>query len=101
MDRCSTCGEAVTAAEAVPVLRSEAGLYHLPCAPAALVVSAAEEYQAILRKGVRYFVEKYGASPSGPQDLGGSFLRLGRAVEAEAQRRATAPSPARGEPERT
>jgi hypothetical protein len=52
-----------------------------------LVVSAAEEYRAILRKGVRYFVEKYSVDSVGVADIGARFLVLGQALESEIRRR--------------
>jgi len=48
-----------------------------------LVELASEEYRAILRKGVRYFLEKYSGPPGTNPDLGVEFLELGKAVEAE------------------
>jgi len=52
------------------------------------VEQASEEYRAILRKGVRFFLEKYAGSPGTNPDLGVEFLELGKAVEAERARRA-------------
>lgn len=87
MTACAKCGEPIQPSGPRAAIRSGDDVYHVACAPAALVESALEEYRAILRKGVRYFVEKYGTLPSADPDLGLHFLELGRALEAEQHRR--------------
>jgi hypothetical protein len=87
MEECAGCGESVELGGPSPVLRSSGKFYHLTCAPADLVNNAAEEYQAILRKGMRYFVEKYSAPGDSETDLGSRFLALGRSIEEERRRR--------------
>lgn len=72
-----------------PAIRSEGEAYHLACAPPPLLESAAEEYRAIVRKGVRYFVGKYSCEPVEEAQLGERFLELGRALDAESLRRAS------------
>jgi hypothetical protein len=89
MTSCAGCAGDVDPHAALPGIRSGSEVYHLACAPTALLDSASEEYRAIVRKGVRYFVEKFGEPPSGG-DLGTRFLDLGRAVEAERVRRGSA-----------
>lgn len=85
---CAKCGRPFDPGASSVTLRSDRGRFHLPCAPTDLLESAVEEYGAILRKGVRYFVEKYSASPSTPAEIGPRFLELGQAVESERARRA-------------
>lgn len=92
MARCAECGGPVAPSDPRPSVRSDDTFYHLSCAPKSLVLAVAEEYRAILRKGVRYFVEKYGVTPPGTTDPGTSFVGLGRAVEGELQRREGTPS---------
>jgi hypothetical protein len=69
-------------------VREASGWYHLRCVPGPLLDAACEEYRAILRKGVRYFVEKYAAGPLDGPELGARFLDLGRALKNEQERRA-------------
>ncbi|MGI0071900.1 MAG: hypothetical protein ACRECT_07570 [Thermoplasmata archaeon] len=95
MTRCAGCSKPLEPAVTEEILRSGGDLYHLACVPGALLATAAEEYQAILRKGVRYFVDKYGDPAVEHDDLGDRFLRLGRAVEAERRRRPADPDPVR------
>jgi hypothetical protein len=84
---CAGCGQPIRSADPWPALWSGGVPYHLACAPSGAIESAAEEYQAILRKGVRYFVDKYGGPSDSAKDIGGRFLTLGRAVEEEQVRR--------------
>jgi hypothetical protein len=84
---CPVCKQQILPDDPIGPLRSGDELYHVACAPSMLIESVAEEYQAILKKGVRYFVEKY-SDPSAPAaDFGSRFLALGRAVEVERERR--------------
>ena len=85
MVACTTCGAALP--EGADAIRGKDGTYHLRCAPPELISAAAEEYAAIVRKGVRYFVEKYATSPVGPDRWGPEFLDLGEALRREALRR--------------
>jgi hypothetical protein len=90
MADCSVCGAPVGGAAGGPGIRAEAEIYHVRCAPDTLLRAAGEEYEAILRKGVSYFVEKYGVAPSDPPRSGAEFLEVGTAVLQERARR-TAP----------
>jgi hypothetical protein len=85
MTDCLGCGAALSVDR--PGLRSEAGPFHLPCAPSDLIEHASEEYRAIVRKGVSYFVQKYADAPTSLPDPGAEFLRLGNALEQERARR--------------
>jgi hypothetical protein len=96
MDRCAACGEELAGGATPPPLRAEGGVYHVACAPEALVRSAAEEYQAILRKGVRYFVDKYGGDAGSRDSPGARFVAIGTALEAELRRRESRSPPAAG-----
>lgn len=87
MTACAKCDRSLPDSNREPTLRAEGKVYHLSCAPEALVNAATEEYRAILRKGVRYFVEKHGEGPVEAGELGRRFLELGRALETEAGRR--------------
>jgi len=89
MPDCVACGRPVATSDSEPLLRAGAKTYHVACAPMSLVEQASEEYRAILRKGVRYFVEKYWDPAGGHEDLAGEFLALGRALERERDRRGT------------
>jgi hypothetical protein len=93
MSVCVGCGRPLDSPQGGPNLRSDSGTFHIGCAPAELVERASEEYQAILRKGVRYFVDKYSGTPSSAADLGVRFWELGRAIEEERERRARSPGP--------
>lgn len=86
MTGCAVCGASVDGASS-PGFRADGATYHLGCAPIRLIEVASEEYRAIVRKGVRYFVEKYGAEDSVPDEAGARFVSLGHAIEAERARR--------------
>lgn len=90
MDRCAGCGVALSAHPPRPLVRGEGRSFHVGCAPGPLLAGAVEEYRAILRKGVRYFVEKYSVSGDPPTEPGVLFVTLGDALEAEARRRESA-----------
>jgi hypothetical protein len=97
MVTCSSCGRPFSASESELSFRSGDALYHVACAPTALLDSASEEFEAVLRKGIRYFVEKYSGPEGPPGDPGARFLALGRAIEQERSRRkGTAATPAAG-----
>jgi hypothetical protein len=81
MPECTGCRRAVSASE--DTIRGPAGPYHMGCAPNSLVEAAAEEHAAIVRKGVRYFVEKYDGFPSATTDWGPRFVALGTALQRE------------------
>jgi hypothetical protein len=87
MTSCRGCGQSLSPTAADPALRGGESSYHLRCAPDDLLATAAEEYRAIVRKGVRYFVEKYGGEPLGEGSVAQGFLALGDAVEEERRRR--------------
>jgi hypothetical protein len=87
MTVCAICAGPLGASDPRPTVRSEDAVYHLACAPTTLLESASEEYLAIVRKGVRYFVEKYSSSPVEAAEVGARFLELGRALDAERHRR--------------
>jgi hypothetical protein len=88
MSACASCGGALDPTDSRSILRVGTESYHLACAPLEVVDQAAEEYRAILRKGVRYFVEKYSGPVPPTADVGAQFLSLGRSVEEERERRA-------------
>jgi len=85
---CAACGRAVGSADEPPPLRSEGRFYHLACAAPELLDQVSEEYRAIVRKGIRYFVDKYAGPDSADSDPAPRFLTIGRAVEEERARRA-------------
>jgi hypothetical protein len=88
MNGCAACSAPVADAPGeTPPLRAGSQFYHLACAPAELLDAATDEYRAIVRKGVRYFVEKYGEPASAGSDVGARFVALGRALEGERERR--------------
>jgi hypothetical protein len=87
MTNCAECGAAIDL-DARPAIRAGAQCFHLTCAPAALLAGAQEEYEAILRKGVRYFLEKYHPGPLDSTAPGSEFLAFGSALAAERARRA-------------
>jgi len=87
MEDCATCGRPLGPGDPRPTLRSDGSAFHLSCAPSELVDRASEEYRAIVRKGVRYFVEKYAGTLPTSADASVRFLELGRAIEAERARR--------------
>jgi len=87
MTNCSGCNRPVLSSDAQPALRSGPEEYHLSCAPQAMLEAAAEEYRAIVRKGVRYFVEKYSVGAVETPEVGRRFSELGQAIEAESDRR--------------
>jgi hypothetical protein len=87
MTECTACGAPVDSSETSPSLRSGSASYHVSCAPPSLLEEASEEYRAILRKGVRYFVEKHSGPLPPTSDVGARFLALGHAIESERDRR--------------
>lgn len=92
MPVCATCGNSLLPTDRQPAIRSGEAAYHLRCAPSELLDSAAEEYHAILRKGVRYFLEKYAPAADAEADPANRFLALGRGIEEERERRPKKPS---------
>jgi hypothetical protein len=84
---CVACGSPLGGEHESPGIRGPAGAYHLSCAPDHLLRDADEEYAAIVRKGVRYFLEKFGTSSDGATDPGEAFLSLGSAIRRERSRR--------------
>jgi hypothetical protein len=90
MTACAACAGAIEPGGSRSALRSGERVYHVACAPTELLESASEEHRAIVRKGVRYFVEKYSAGPEGDPDVGRSFVELGRAIDVERERRTRA-----------
>ncbi|MFZ3356165.1 MAG: hypothetical protein WA549_05325 [Thermoplasmata archaeon] len=88
MTNCADCG-AVIGSDPRPAIRSGPQSYHLTCAPAALLAEAQDEYEAILRKGVRYFLEKYHVGPTEAAHPGPQFVALGSAIATERTRRAS------------
>ncbi len=91
MTGCAVCGGALPPSDSRPALRAADRIVHVACAPAPILESAYEEYTAIVRKGVRYFVEKYAASAIAPPDVGATFLEIGRSLGQERERRARPP----------
>jgi hypothetical protein len=87
MTVCGACGGPLGPSDSRPAIRGDGVVYHIGCAPSAVVQAVSEEYRAIVRKGVRYFVEKYSESSVGDGEIGVRFLELGRAIEAERSRR--------------
>ncbi len=88
MVNCSGCGRAVEGGEAINI-GIEEKVFHLSCAPDQLVDDALEEWSAIVKRGVTYFVGKYqppNARPSGysnldsPKDGPSSYIKLFAAV---------------------
>ncbi len=87
MPECVGCRQGVAPPD--PALRGPGGSYHLGCAPAPLLEAAIEEHAAIVRKGVRYFVEKYDGSAEAAGDWGARFVALGSALDRERQSRSS------------
>jgi hypothetical protein len=87
MDTCPTCGGPFRS-DGVATIHSGGSRFHLPCATTELLDRAVEEYRAILRKGVRYFLEKYSELPASGEVVGDRFLEFGRQLEAERAHRA-------------
>jgi hypothetical protein len=85
---CENCGQPILAEGVPPPLRSGGLYYHTPCAPEGLLLEASGEYEAILRKGVRYFVEKFGEPPVPTEGTVRRFVALGEAIQGERDRRA-------------
>lgn len=87
MTKCGACGAQLTLSGSTPSIRSGDIAYHLACAPTPLVEGASEEFRAVMKKGVRYFVDKYSDTTASPEMMGKRFLELGQAIEAERERR--------------
>ncbi len=86
MATCAGCGQPIERSS-TEAIRTGEQAFHLSCAPLPLLDDAREEYEAILRKGVQYFVEKYhvgSTDGSRPERL---FIAMGAALEAERARR--------------
>jgi hypothetical protein len=98
---CGSCGRPIDAQGREPGLARGEESYHLRCAPIDVVRDATEEWNAIVRKGVRYFIEKYvpaelrHGSELDPNDrsaaYGEQFVAVGLALQSEARRREIAP----------
>jgi hypothetical protein len=98
---CRSCGRPIDADGREPGLARGEESYHLHCAPTDVVRDATEEWNAIVRKGVRYFIEKYvpaelrQASKLDPMDrstaYGEQFVAVGLALQSEVRRREIAP----------
>jgi hypothetical protein len=87
MTACRGCGADLGSVRPGIVFRTGDSLYHFPCAPGDLLAAASEEYRAIVRKGVRYFVEKYSTLPQDESSVLQGFLALGDAIDQERGRR--------------
>lgn len=90
MTACGGCRRELDPATEPQFLRSADRVYHLPCAPAELLAAASEEYRAIVRKGIRYFVDKYEGPGVADPDVARKFLELGRSIDGEIARRSSA-----------
>jgi hypothetical protein len=106
MPTCEACGRAMSEGAGQVNLGSAGKHYHMGCAPAALVADALTEWNAIVAKGVKYFVEKYlpaetrpvaYASLSTDKDNPSGYSRLftdaGEALRAESSKRQSGRSP--------
>jgi len=58
MVACTACGETLKSGRGLAI-GIDGKTYHAACAPDKLVVDSLEEWNAIVRKGVQYFVGKY------------------------------------------
>ena len=85
MAECTSCRRSLASSD--PSLRGSDGTYHLRCAPTPLLDAAAEEHEAIVRKGVRYFVQKYDGSGDTTDDWSARFVALGTALDRERRSR--------------
>ncbi len=71
MVKCSGCGKAIEGGDTINI-GLEDKTYHIACAPDQLLGDALEEWNAIVKRGVKYFVGKYQppkARPSGYSNL--------------------------------
>ncbi len=90
---CASCGKAIAASRGGVGIRSKRKAYHISCAPAALLDTAIEEWDAIISRGIEYFEGKYvpaGSPESTKRDedaLLRSFSRFGEKLKLEARTR--------------
>lgn len=59
MVTCSACGKRIEEEGRLSSIMSKDLVYHLGCAPEGLVRDAMTEWDAIVTKGIKYFVSKY------------------------------------------
>ncbi len=83
MATCASCGKAVGTGRGDSGIRSKGKVYHISCAPATLLDTAVEEWDAIMGRGVEYFGEKYTPAGTGWKRSGkdGETLLLKRFAE--------------------
>lgn len=66
---CSVCGKDIEGERPVSSIRGTDQVYHVGCAPEELVRDALAEWDAIVKKGVKYFVRKYLSNESNLSSL--------------------------------
>lgn len=91
MVTCSACGKPISGKDRDLGIRERDQSYHIACAPDDLLDDAVSEWNAILDRGVVYFVRKYSV-PGGPKSRNraarvDSFADLGKRIIAESKRR--------------
>lgn len=90
MASCAACGKQVSTSRGGWGLRERDLVYHIRCAPDDLLDDATSEWDAILDRGMTYFVKKYSPEGRGPNDRRqtlASFAELGGRISAESKRR--------------
>ncbi len=88
MATCASCRKEIRPT-GISGIRDGRKAYHLACAPKSLLSNAVEEWDAILSRGIEYYVGKYSvkSSPRGKDALFRHFASLGVKLKAEAQAR--------------
>ncbi len=91
MVNCSACGKTISGKGRDQGIRERELVYHISCAPSDLLDDAVSEWNAILDRGIKYFVRKYspraGKRSGGRATNVGDFADLGVALIAETKRR--------------
>lgn len=92
MSTCASCRRQIVSGRGKVGIRNRGKAYHLSCAPASLLNTAIEEWDAILSRGVEYFVAKYVPADARPVGKGGPavvsrFAEIGEKLKAEAKSR--------------
>lgn len=91
MVACASCGKQISTAKGPAGIRERDQVYHINCAPDDLLADALSEWDAILDRGLTYFVKKYSTSRGGGlrgrQAYVGLFSEMGRSMAAESKKR--------------
>ncbi len=93
MVACKACGKKVATEAGGIGVRERDQAYHIACAPDDLLGDALSEWDAILDRGIKYFVKKYSVTDQkkalklNRQSYSAQFARMGEALKNELRER--------------